>query len=48
MTSPERLSALLRRFTRPEDDALSDRDFVLKVFERYQRYLAEPIIDVSE
>ena len=48
MTQPERLSALLRRFTRPEDILLSDRDFVLRVFERYKSYLAEPIIDVSE
>lgn len=48
MNPVERLTALLRRFTRPEDMDLSDREFVLKVFERYRRYLEEPIIDVGE
>jgi hypothetical protein len=43
-----RLVELLGRHTRDEDKSLSDRDFILKVFERYQKYLREEIVDVGE
>ena len=42
-----RLSSLLRLFTEHTDADLSDRDFILAVFSRYQRYLADEIGDPS-
>ena len=44
----ERLIRLLKRHTRPEDIDLSDRDTVKIVFERWAKYLSEPIVDVGE
>lgn len=44
----KRLIALLKRHLREEDASLSDRDLVLRVQERYARYLKEEIVDVSE
>lgn len=44
----ERFERVMRRFLREEDDALSDADFINKVFERFQKQRREPIIDVNE
>ncbi len=43
-----RVDAILIRHIRVEDALLSDRDLILKVYERYQKYLAEPLIAPDE
>ena len=42
-----RLGSLLRLFVEDTDAHLSDRDLILAVFARYQRYLDEEIGDPS-
>ena len=43
-----RLDAILIRHIRMEDALLSDKELALKVYERYQKYLAEELVDVSQ
>ncbi len=46
----EKLLSVLKRYIREDlgDEALSTRDFILKVYERYHKYLKEEIVDVGE
>ncbi len=44
----ERLLRILKRHVRDEDAKLADRDLVRTVVARWERFLKEEIIDVSE
>lgn len=43
-----RLSKILAWHTRPEDMALSDRDFILEVYRRWQVHQGRVLIDPNE
>ena len=43
-----RVVGVLRRFIKPGDEKLSDRDLILALFDRYRKYLQEEIVDVGE
>jgi hypothetical protein len=43
-----RLLEILRRHTDPDDIHLSDHEFVTRVFARYQKARAQPLIDPNE
>lgn len=44
----QRWAECTRRFVKPEDKALSDRDFVKAVINRWLRYVDEPCLDPNE
>ena len=43
-----RILQLFYRHTDDKDLELSDKDFVMSLFERYKKYLAQEIVDVGE
>jgi hypothetical protein len=52
MTTPNavhtRLLEILRRHTQPDDIHLTDHDFIMRVFWRYQEARDQPLIDPNE
>lgn len=43
-----RLHQILDKHVKPEDSALTDRELVEAVMERFRRHMDAPIIDVNE